>query len=281
MATSAKTELRAESIKAQIGSRILNDKADLLSGDLGEEMRELLELRGVLVFPKISFSEEEQIAFTKTLGKYAPERVGDEEKVTKITIDPEVGGRTASYLRGSLFWHIDGTMQDVPILASILSCKKPSPKGTGNTGFANTYAAYDALPQEEKGRIEGMQVRHGIWAGLFYYEPEPPSDMLREMQAIGDNTLPLVWTHKSGRKSLILGNSAHTIEGLDVMESRLLLNELREWATQESFTYSHEWSAGDLVIWDNTGTMHRAEHYDIKSGRLMVRTKLEGEEPFA
>lgn len=103
MATSAKTELRAESIKAQIGSRILNDKADLLSGDLGEEMRELLELRGVLVFPKISFSEEEQIAFTKTLGKYAPERVGDEEKVTKITIDPEVGGRTASYLRGSLF----------------------------------------------------------------------------------------------------------------------------------------------------------------------------------
>jgi alpha-ketoglutarate-dependent taurine dioxygenase len=60
-----------------------------------------------------------------------------------------------------------------------------------------------------------------------------------------------------------------------------LLNELREWATRDEFTYSHEWSVGDLVAWDNTGTMHRAEAYDHDSGRLMVRTKLEGEEPFA
>ncbi len=124
-------------------------------------------------------------------------------------------------------------------------------------------------------------MRHGAWASLFYYNPEPPTAMLKGMQAIGDNTLPLVWTHQSGRKSLVLGNTAHTIVGLDVMESTLLLHELREWATREEFTYSHEWSVGDLVIWDNTGTMHRAEPYDIASGRLMVRTKLEGEEPFA
>lgn len=280
MAASTQTALRAEDIKPVIGSRILNGKEDLLSGELGAEIRNLLEQRGVLVFPQINFTEAEQIAFTKTLGKYAPERAGDEEKVTKITIDPEIAGRTASYLRGSLYWHIDGTMQEVPILASILSCQKPSPKGTGNTGFANTYAAYDALPREEKDRIEHLKVQHGVWASLFYYEPEPPTAMLKEMLSIGDNTLPLVWTHKSGRKSLVLGNSAHTVEGVSVTESRLLLNELREWATQDRFTYSHEWSTGDMVIWDNTGTMHRAEHYDISSGRLMVRTKLEGEEPF-
>lgn len=281
MGTETKAQLHAENIKPDIASLVLNSKQELLSGDIGEDIRELLEQRGVLVFPQVGFTDDEQIAFTKTLGKYAPERTGDEEQVTKISIDPSVAGPTAEYLKGSLFWHIDGTMQDVPILASILSCKKPSPEGTGNTGFSNTYAAYEALPQEEKDRIANLKVRHGAWASLFYYAPEPPTAMLRGMQAFGDNTLPLVWTHQSGRKSLVLGNTAHTVVGLDVMESRLLLNELREWATRDEFTYSHKWSKGDLVIWDNTGTMHRAEWYDVASGRLMVRTKLEGEEPFA
>ncbi|GAM04287.1 TauD/TfdA dioxygenase family protein [Novosphingobium sp. MBES04] len=281
MAVETQTTLTHETIKDKIGAYVLNSKEELLSGSLGDALRELLEERGVLVFPKIGFTNEEQIAFTKTLGTYAPERKGDEEEVTKISIDPAIAGPTAEYLKGSLYWHIDGTMQEVPILASILSCKKPSPKGTGNTGFSNTYAAYDALPQEEKDRIEGLKVRHGAWATLFFYNPEPPVAMLKGMQAIGDNTLPLVWTHKSGRKSLVIGNTAHTVVDMDVMEGRLLLNELREWATREEFTYSHEWSEGDLVIWDNTGTMHRAEWYDVTSGRLMVRTKLEGEEPFA
>lgn len=281
MAVETQTTLRHETIKERIGANVLNTKEELLSGTLGVALRDLLEERGVLVFPKLGFTNEEQIAFTKTLGTYAPERKGDEEEVTKISIDPAIAGPTAEYLKGSLYWHIDGTMQEVPILASILACKKPSPKGTGNTGFSNTYAAYDALPQEEKDRIEDLKVRHGAWATLFFYNPEPPVAMLKGMQAIGDNTLPLVWTHKSGRKSLVIGNTAHTVVDMDVMEGRLLLNELREWATREEFTYSHEWSEGDLVIWDNTGTMHRAEWYDVTSGRLMVRTKLEGEEPFA
>ena len=282
MTVQTQTQLTQQPIKERIGSRILNTKQELLSGHLGDEIRDLLEQRGVLVFPQINFTDEEQIAFTKTLGKFAPEHSdADEEKVSQITTDPKVAGHTASYLKGSLFWHIDGTMQDVPILASLLSCRKPSPKGTGNTGFSNTYAAYDALPQEEKDRIDGLRVRHGAWATLFYYDPEPPAAMLKGMQAIGDRELPLVWNHESGRKSLVIGNTAHTVIGMDVMESRLMLNELREWATREDFTYSHEWSVGDLVIWDNTGTMHRAEAYDHNSGRLMVRTKLQGEEPFA
>ena len=281
MTVQTQTQLRHEPIKEKIGSRILNSKEELLRGGLGEAIRDLLEQRGVLVFPQIGFTDEEQIAFTKTLGKFAPEQQGGEEVVSQITTDPKIAGHTAAYLKGSLYWHIDGTSSEVPILASLLSCRKPSPKGTGNTGFSNTYAAYEALPQEEKDRIDGLRVRHGPWATLFYYDPEPPTAMLKAMQAIGDFELPLVWNHRSGRKSLVIGNTAHTVIGMDVLESRLLLNELREWATRDEFTYSHEWSVGDLVAWDNTGTMHRAEAYDHDSGRLMVRTKLEGEEPFA
>ena len=91
----------------------------------------------------------------------------------------------------------------------------------------------------------------------------------------------LVWTHRSGRKSLVLGNSAEYVIGVDSMTSARLLHGLREWCTTEPFFYRHQWSPGDMVIWDNTGTMHRATPYDPACGRMMHRTKLAGEEPFA
>ena len=168
----------------------------------------------------------------------------------------------------------------MPILASLLSCKVPSPKGTGNTGFCNTYAAYEELPAERKAEIDDLRVIHGPWASLFYYEPEPSLAKLQGYQGIGEAELPLVWNHKSGRKSLILGCTASRVVGVDALESAKLIHGLREWATSEPFSFSHEWTAGDMVIWDNTGTMHRAEAYDPACGRMMHRTKLEGEEPF-
>jgi alpha-ketoglutarate-dependent taurine dioxygenase len=122
---------------------------------------------------------------------------------------------------------------------------------------------------------------HSAWNSLFYYDPEPKQAMLDAMMAIGDNEIPLVWKHRSGRKSLVLGATAYHVVGKDPKESTRLLNKLREWATQPDFVYRHDWSVGDTVIWDNTGTMHRALPYDPNSGRLLHRTKLEGEETFA
>ncbi len=278
MATAAKLKLVSELVKPNIGSRVLNSKEELLSGEMAGDIRELLEARGVLVFPKVNFTDAEQVAFTKTLGNFAPE--GDYgENVHNITLDPKLTS-SAEYLKGSLYWHLDGTRNTVPVLASLLSCRVPSPKGTGNTGFANTYAAYEALPEEEKARIEEMRVMHGPWASLFYYEPEPSLAKLKGYLGSGEANLPLVWKHRSGRKSLVLGCTAHRILDLDPVESTLTLHGLRDFATGEDFTYSHEWEVGDCVMWDNTGTLHRAEWYDPASGRLMVRTKLEGEEPF-
>ncbi|MEV0708382.1 TauD/TfdA dioxygenase family protein [Nocardia aurea] len=269
--------LKTVDLTPRIATAIHADKTALLSGVHAAELRDLLEQRGVLVFPQIGFTDSEHIAFTKTLGTFAPERSGEE--VYNVTLDTAVN-KQADYLKGSLYWHIDGTMNEVPIRASLLSSKVLPADGGGDTEFCNTYAAYDDLSDEDKERVEQLRVMHSAWNTLFYYDPEPDYRTLRRMMAIGDRELPLVWTHQSGRKSLVLGCTARHVIDTEFRESVDLLVRLRDWATQPQFVYRHSWSVGDLVIWDNTGTMHRATPYNPDSGRLLHRTKLEGEEPF-
>ncbi|WP_298195543.1 TauD/TfdA family dioxygenase [Novosphingobium sp.] len=263
-------------IKPLIGAVVDSDKATLLSGRHSADIRGMLEDRGVIVFPQVHFTDEEQVEFTKTLGKWVPEMHGD---VFKISMDKAVNPQ-ADYTKGAFYWHIDGTMQQVPLFASMLTCKKTAPVG-GNTEFCNTYAAWDALPDEEKARLDGLRVVHSFVNAQLYVEPEPDLALFERWRALGTNELPLVWTHTSGRKSLVLGSTADHIVGMDPIESRHLLVRLRDWATQEQFSLSHSWSVGDAVIWDNTGTMHRAMAYPLDCDRQMHRTKLEGEEAFA
>jgi alpha-ketoglutarate-dependent taurine dioxygenase len=279
MSSSASTQTRFahEVIRPSIGSRVRSNKQALLSGEFAREIRELLDQRGVLVFPEIHFTDDEQIAFTKTLGTFQPEPRGGD--IFKVTLDTKENPYSAEYLKGSLYWHLDGTMNPVPILASLLSSKK-LPSWGGNTGFCNTYAAWESLPEEQKAELEGLRVIHSVWASVFYYDPEPSLAKLKGMQSVGEQELPLVWKHRSGRKSLILGCTAHRVLGVAPAKSAEILVGLREWATSEQFSYSHQWKVGDLVMWDNTGTMHRAEAYDLNSGRMLHRTKLQGEESF-
>lgn len=272
------TALNIRDIKPRIGTEIHADKCTLLSGEHAHTLREMLERRGVLVFPQIGFTDEEQVAFTETLGSFAAERGGD--KLYNITLDTNLNS-TADYLKGSLYWHIDGTMNDVPIRASLLLSRAVPSDGGGDTEFCNTYAAYDDLPEQDKAELDDLTVMHSAWNTLFYFEPEPTLNHLQAMMRIGDKELPLVWTHKSGRKSLVLGCTGRHIVDIDYRRSAELLVRLREWTTQPDFVYRHQWSVGDLVIWDNTGTMHRAMPYNPDSGRLLTRTKLAGEEPFA
>lgn len=266
-----------EEISPLIGSRVHLCKDDLLSGEYSEVLQDLLEQRGVLVFPKIDFTDEEQVIFTRTIGEFMPELAG--QTVYNISLDKEKNPNR-DYLKGSLFWHIDGTMNQRPIGAAVLS-SKVLPTWGGNTEFCNTYASYAALPEERKQEIDGLRVVHAMWASQLYHTPEPTREQLEDWFRMGETELPLVWKHQSGRKSLILGNTAQYVVGKSHRESALLLHGLRDWATRPQFVYSHEWSQGDAVMWDNTGTMHRAMPYDPDCGRLLHRTKTAGVEAFA
>jgi len=282
MATAVSSRWEVSDVAPKIGSAIHTDKETLLSGARATEIREIMERRGVIVFPEINLTDEEQIAFTHTLGTFAHEDgegSGGKDTVYPITMDTSINP-IADYLKGAFYWHLDGTMSKKPILASIMSARALAPEG-GETDFCNTYAAWDELPEDEKAAVEQLKVVHATWRSQLYWKPEPTYQELQQWMSRGRSVLPLVWKHRSGRKSLVLGATALQIEDMDFTQSELLLVKLRDWATQQQFSYRHTWKLGDMVIWDNTGTMHRALPYDHKSGRLMHRTKLEGEEAFA
>ena len=260
-----------------IGTEIKSDVETLLSGQHAAQIREELEQRGVLIFRRINLTNEQQLAFAGTIGEVMLQ--GGKE-VLNISLDPEKNKHKpelADYFKGAWFWHIDQTTEDVPSRATLLIARKLSETG-GETEFANTYAAWDALPGDEKTQYEGLRVVHSLEASQRYVRPEPGYEELKGWQSYPTKTHPLVWTHQSGRKSLVLGSTASHIEGMGLEEGRLLLTKLREWATQPQFVYQHQWTLGDMLIWDNTGTMHRALPYPIDSGRNMSRVTLAGEE---
>ncbi|CAN7623101.1 TauD/TfdA family dioxygenase [Phenylobacterium sp. LjRoot225] len=260
----------------RIGAEIRAEPAELLAGTYAAELRERLEQRGVLVFRELGFDDDQQMQFSATLGDILP-TVG--ESVFKITFEKGVAS-TADYTRGSFVWHIDRTNEDVPTRASILSARRLSQTG-GETEFANTYAAWDDLPESEKTSLEGLRVVHSVENGMRLVNATPSEEQVQSWRRSAPRVHPLVWTHRSGRKSLVLGSTAASVEGMGLKEGRALLDELLAWATQPRFVYRHAWKIGDLLIWDNTGTMHRVQPYGEDSGRLMHRTSLVGEEAVA
>lgn len=266
----------ASDISPLIGTRLEIDKATLTSGGRAREIRDLLEARGVLVFPKINLSDEEQLAFARTLGDIVDQ---GEKGIYKITLDTKITP-TADYLRGTVLWHFDGWADDVPARGSILSGRVLSAIG-GQTEFANTYAAWDELPEEKKKAIAGLKAFHTMEATQRDVFPDASPQMRADWARYPAKLHPLVWTHRSGRKSLLLGCSADWVDGMDKDKGRALIAELQAWATQPRFVYRHEWQVGDMLIWDNCGSLHRVEAYPADSGRLMHRVTLVGEEAIA
>lgn len=260
-------------LTARIGTEIKTDARTLASGEHAAAIRELLQRRGVLIVRGLHMSNEDQLAFSHSLGKVQPQGEGG---VFKITIDPAVNPG-AEYIKGAFFWHIDGASDDVPNFAATLNAQSLSKTG-GSTHFANTYAAWDDLAEDDKQRIDGLKVVHSFEISQRYVNPEPTTRELEFWQMRQPKVHPLVWTHASGRKSLVLGSTAHYIEGMDPAEGRLLLSRLREAATRPEIIYTHHWTEGDLLIWDNTGTMHRVDPYPLEENRLMHRTTIEAEE---
>jgi alpha-ketoglutarate-dependent 2,4-dichlorophenoxyacetate dioxygenase len=228
----------------------------------------------ILVFPDQPFSDDEHLAFaqrfdgqlhTKTgASVLRKSRLGNEALADVSNLDEhgeiaKPDDRRRLYGLGNRLWHTDASFQDPPGRYSMLSAKVVPPVGA-ETEFADMRAAYDALPEATKVRLEGLRVHHSIAHSRQTLGFEFSKD---EEDSLRGAVHPLVRTiPRSQRRSLYLASHASRIMDWPVPEGRLLLRELIEHATQPEFVYRHTWRVGDLVIWDNRATMHRARPFD-------------------
>jgi taurine dioxygenase len=241
----------------------------------------------VLIFRDQDLTDADQIAFSRRFGTLdlAPM---DEQGRRGVPGHPEVlvisnvveNGKPIGALgAGESVWHIDMSYNPVPPKASALYSLEVPPTG-GNTGFLSCYAACEALPEDLRRRVENVDIKHDATinsAGNRRFGVGPVTDVTTSPGAVH----PAVHTHpETGRDALYLGRRLYAyVVGMPVKESEALLDELWAHATQEAFTWHHEWRTGDFVLWDNRCVMHRRDAFDNATRRLMHRTQIQGEKP--
>ena len=247
------------------------------------EIRGGMDRHAVLVFRDQRFGDADQLAFARrfdgelhaktgsaVLGR---NRFGDEALTDISNVDEngellKTGDRRRAYALGNRLWHTDASFQDPPGRYSMLHARV-LPDVAADTEFADLRAAYDELDSSQKSTLEGLRAHHSIAYSRqtlgFEFSKE-------EEEKLKGAVHPLVRTNpRTGRRSLYLASHASRVVDWPVPEGRLLLRELIEHATQARFVYRHSWRPGDLVIWDNLATMHRATRFDDARHRRELR----------
>jgi len=237
----------------------------------------------VLVFRGQPFTDEEHVDFARRLDGDLHVRTGSAilgrhrlhhaalSDISNIDENGDIlgsGDRRRMYSLGNRLWHTDASFVDPPGRYSMLSAKVV-PAVAADTEFADMRTAYDALAADIKGELEGLRVHHSITHSRSVLGFDFSQD---EQAKLTGAIHPLVRTiPRSGRRSLYLASHASHIVGRPVPEGRLLLRDLTEHATRPEFVYRHVWRVGDLVIWDNRATMHRARPFDDARHRRDLR----------
>src|SRR5712691_6753777 len=251
-----------------------------------------MDTYAVLVFHDQQIDDEQQLAFTRSLGEIehstgASLRAPEEYRLPTTFADVSNldqhhkpfarDDRRRLFAIGNRLWHSDSSFKVIPAKYSLLHARTIPSKG-GNTEFADMRAAYDALDGETKAEIEDLICEH---SQLFSRQQLGFTDFTdEERERFKPVRQRLVRTHPStGRKSLYLASHAGAIVGWPVPEARAFLRDLVEHATQPRFVYAHTWRVGDLVMWDNRRTMHRARPFPAHEPRDMRRTTLMGDGP--
>jgi len=258
-----------------------------------EAIHQGMDRYGVLVFHDQALSDEQQVAFSRRLGRIEKSglgnitrpqdrRIGDDfADVSNLDQEGRLlarDSRQRMFNLGNRLWHSDSSYRAVPAKYSILSARSVPSRG-GDTEFADMQQAYDALDEETKQRIEPLVCEHSLMysrgaLGFGEYSEEEQAKFAPVRQR-------LVRVHPgSGRKVLYLSSHAGAIAGWPLPEARLLLRDLTAHATEARFRHAHRWRVHDLVIWDNRRVMHRVRPFDdTREPRDMRRTTIAGDEP--
>jgi len=276
---------------AACGAEIACDLAQDPDEEAFREIERAFHDNIVVVFRRQILSSEQQIEFSRRFGELEIHIVkkylvpGYPEILLISNIRNEQGEHIGLADAG-FTWHSDTSYRRRPSRCSLLYAKEvPQRDGQplGDTVFANAIAAYEALPETTKQRLDGLKAIHRYSARRRVADSPRPKLTQAQRDETPDIAHPIVRTHPyTGRKSLyVTAGECIGIEGIPEDEAVELIAELDAYCVRPEFLYRHKWQVGDLLMWDNTSSMHLAIcDYALPERRLMHRTTVIGTVPF-
>lgn len=293
-------------IGRHLGSEILGlDLSQAMDEQTFQKFSKTFFENEVVVIKNQKITPEQHINFTKKFGvleahvrKESRHEGHDEIFVLSNIEGPD--GKPIGAIDAGRFWHSDLSYKEHPsMLSALYSVEIPVREDglvLGDTNYASTTAAYLALSEDMKKRLDGLQSVHSYAfyrnknrlaqkeeaarGGRIIEEKELTEDQLK---TVPDVASPIVRTHPITGKKCLFVNEAHTshILGISESESKEILNELYIHIAQEEFRFKHTWGVGDLLIWDNCAAQHKATFdYRLPLRRLMYRTTVRGSVPY-
>ena len=244
------------------------------------EIYAAFEKYSLLVFHDQALSDDAQLAFSRRFGPLELTKIGAPGAGTEMVILSNIGpdgeiaaaeDRMHGSHRANSLWHTDSSFKKIPAKASLLSGRTVPPSG-GETEFVSMRAAYAALPEATKQKIDGRVALHSFAQSRDKIYKGLATDV--EQDVLPAVPQPMVTVNPTtGEKSFYVASHASHIEGVPVEEGAALIAELVEFATQPDRVYRHEWRDNDLVIWDNRCLLHRAQPFEnLTHRRHMIRT---------
>ena len=276
---------------AACGAEIACDLARDIDEATFREIERAFHDNIVVVFRRQNLSNERHIEFSRRFGeleihiveKYLLPGFPEILLISNIHDD---GGEHIGLADAGFTWHSDTSYRRRPSRCSLLYAKEvPQRDGRplGDTVFANAIAAYEALPEGTKERLAGLKAIHRYSARRRVADSPRPKLTQAQLDETPDIAHPIVRTHPyTGRKSLyVTAGECIGIEGMPDDEAVDLIDELDAHCVRPEFLYRHKWQVGDLLMWDNTSSMHLAIcDYALPERRLMHRTTVIGTVPF-
>jgi len=273
--------IEIERTDATLGAVVTGVRLATLTNEEWHAVEAAFHEHAVLVFPGQHLTSDEQKAFARGFGEL--ELLAGDDPLTPISNRRhdgtlrQPGDPVMEILRGNEGWHTDSSYMPVSAKASMLSAHVVPLRG-GTTEWADMRAAYDALDDRMRTRIESLSAHHSLaYSQAKIGHTSAPKGQYGFFD--GPAPLrPLVKVHPvTGRPTLYIGRHAHAIPGLDEHESEQLLDELLDFACRPPRTYEHHWQVGDLVVWDNRCVLHRARPWDLSEPRVMHHTRISGD----
>ena len=270
-------------IDATLGAVVSGLSLARMDASTWKIVEEAFHQHAVLVFPGQHLTEDEQIAFANRFGEIELLAADPAQKAVAISNQKPDGTVLGAdehrfkSLRGNEGWHTDSSYMPLAAKASVLSAQVVPPAG-GETEWADMRAAYDALDEATRRRIQGLSAHHSLYHSQARIGHDVKTGAGYGFHTKGAPLRPLVKVHPvTGRPALFIGRHAYGIPSLSEAESEQLLSDLVDFACRPPRTYAHRWCAGDVVIWDNRCVLHRARPYDYGEVRVMRHTRVAGD----